>query len=82
MSRKEKRDTRIRNNPNDVDFREIIPWLADHGFTLDRIEGSHHIFSHVKGMVLNFQPDRNGKAKVYQVKQAISALDELKEYHT
>ncbi len=79
MSRKEKRDSKIRNNPSDVDFREIGPWLTDRGFTLDRVEGSHHIFSHQKGKLLNFQPDRNGKAKPYQVKQAIKVLDELEE---
>jgi predicted RNA binding protein YcfA (HicA-like mRNA interferase family) len=80
MSRRDKRDSRIRNNPSDVDFREIVPWLTDHGFTLDRVEGSHHVFSHPKGKLLNFQPDRNGKAKTYQVKQAIRILDELKEH--
>lgn len=78
MSRKEKRDIKIRNNPRDVDFDDVAPWLTGHGFTLDRVEGSHHIFSHPKGRLLNFQPDGLGKAKAYQVKQAIEVLDELK----
>lgn len=77
MTRKEKRDAKIRNNPGNVDLREIISWLTDHGFALDRIEGSHHIFSHPKGKVLNFQPDRNGNAKTYQVRQAIRVIDDL-----
>jgi predicted RNA binding protein YcfA (HicA-like mRNA interferase family) len=79
MSRRDKRDTKIRNNPSDVDFREIVSWLTAHGFSLDRTEGSHHIFTHPTGKLLNLQPDRNGKAKPYQVKQAIRILDGLKE---
>ncbi len=80
MSRREKRDIKIRNNPGDVDFGDIVSWLSDSGFTLDRVEGSHHIFTHRTGKVLNFQPDRDGKAKAYQVRQAIKAVDELKEH--
>lgn len=79
MSTKDKRDFKIRNNPHDVDFDDIGPWLADYGFTLHRIKGSHHIFIHPKGELLNFQPERSGKAKAYQVKQAMKILDEFKE---
>ncbi len=80
MTRREKRDSGIRNNPNDVDFGDIIPWLADHGFALDRVEGSHHVFRHPATKAkLNFQPDRSGKAKAYQVKQAIKAIEILEK---
>ncbi len=79
MSRRDKRDLKIRNNPHDVDFDDIGPWLADYGFSLHRVKGSHHIFIHPEGELLNFQPDKNGKAKTYQVKQAIEILDEFKE---
>ncbi len=80
MSRKDKRDLKIRNNPRDIDFGDIISWLADYGFILRRVEGSHHILIHPEGKVLNLQPDRNGKAKIYQVKQAISVIDKLGEH--
>src|SRR3954468_11537865 len=37
------------------------------GCTLNRISGSHHIYTH-DGVddLINLQPDRNGKAKPYQ----------------
>ena len=77
MSKKEKRNRKIRNNPQDVDFDEALKWLADNSFNLERVGGSHHIFRHpITRRKLNFQPDKNGKAKPYQIKQAIKAIDE------
>ena len=72
MSTKDKRDFKIRNNPHDVDFGDIGPWLNGYGFSLHRVRGSHHIFIHPEGELLNFQPDKNGKAKAYQVKHRAS----------
>ncbi|MGC9194166.1 MAG: type II toxin-antitoxin system HicA family toxin [Syntrophobacteraceae bacterium] len=66
------------NNPADVDFSDIVSWLHDFGFVLERIAGSHHIFRHpVQKAKLNFQPERSGKAKAYQVKQAIRLIASL-----
>ena len=77
MGKKEKRDQKIRNNPQNVDFNEVLQWLKDNGFVLERISGSHHIFRHpITQTKLNFQPDKNGKAKPYQIKQAIRAIDQ------
>ncbi len=78
MTSKNKLHERIRNNPNGVKFTDIIPWLRSFGFTLERISGSHHVFRHkITGVKLNFQPDKSGMAKPYQVKQAIKAIEEL-----
>ncbi len=77
MGKKEKRDQKIRNNPQNLDFDEVLHWLKDTGFILERISGSHHIFRHpLTHAKLNFQPDKNGKAKSYQIKQAIRAIDQ------
>jgi predicted RNA binding protein YcfA (HicA-like mRNA interferase family) len=51
-----------------IDFRDLCGLLIGLGF-IERIRGSHHVFSH-DGIeeILNLQPKR-GKAKPYQVKQ-------------
>ena len=80
MTQREKRHERIINNPADVDFGDVKPWLQGFGFRLERVVGSHHIFRHpITKAKLNFQPDRSGKAKTYQVKQAIKAIESVKE---
>jgi len=79
MTQRDKRHYRIVNNPANVDFEDIKTWLHDFGFELERVTGSHHIFRHtVTKAKLNFQPDRSGKAKRYQVKQAIRAIESLR----
>jgi predicted RNA binding protein YcfA (HicA-like mRNA interferase family) len=78
MSSRQKRHERIRNNPANIRFAEIEPWLRDFGFTLERMSGSHHVFRHsVIKVKLNFQPDKSGMAKPYQVRQALKIIEEL-----
>ena len=46
MTKIDKKNQKIRRNPNNVKFQEYISWLEDNGFSLDRTSGSHHIFVH------------------------------------
>ena len=76
MTKAEKRNQRIRKNPKNVKFEDVITWLEDNGFSLDRVSGSHHIFVHpVIENPINIQKKKDGTAKTYQVKQAISIID-------
>ena len=76
MTKAEKRDQRIRKNPKNVKFQDVITWLEDNGFSLDWVSGSHHIFIHpVIENPINIQKKKDGTAKAYQVKQAISIID-------
>jgi hypothetical protein len=43
---------------------------------LDRTSGSHRIFRHPMGLMLNLQPDRNGQAKRYQLRQLLDLVEE------
>lgn len=62
------------NNPKGLRFNEAITLARAFGFTLDRIEGSHHILIHPRIPTrLNLQPD-DGKAKPYQVRQLLKAV--------
>jgi hypothetical protein len=67
----------MRNNPRDVRFAALLLVVKRLGWTLMRIEGSHHMFAHARSDVpqLNLQVGKGGKAKEYQVRQMLAAAD-------
>ncbi|MEA1968166.1 MAG: hypothetical protein U9N77_08100 [Thermodesulfobacteriota bacterium] len=75
MTKSDKRNQKIRRNPNSVKFQDFISWLGDNDFTLDRISGSHHLFVNPEiDTPINAQKKKDGTAKAYQVKQAIKIV--------
>ena len=78
--RKERRHQKIKNNPHDVDFKEALQWLQDFGFVLERIKGSHDILRHpLTKDKINLQKDKSGKAKPYQIKQALKIIQRMQK---
>jgi len=76
MTKAEKKNQKIRRNPNNIKFGEFIAWLENNGFKLDRVSGSHHVFVHPDiETPINAQKKKDGTAKAYQVKQAIKIID-------
>ncbi|MBN2420053.1 MAG: type II toxin-antitoxin system HicA family toxin [Deltaproteobacteria bacterium] len=76
MTKADKLNQKIRRNPNNNKFQELITWLENNGFSLDRVNGSHHIFIHpIIETPINIQKKKDGTAKTYQVKQAIKIID-------
>lgn len=67
----------IRRNPNDVSFPDLKK-LCEHYFGRPRQAGSHLIFKTPwpSDPRDNIQ-DKNGKAKPYQVKQVLAAIERL-----
>ena len=65
----------MRASAANVHFSDLTSLLRSLGFTLDRVNGSHHIYVHpkVKGIV-NIQ-NCGGKAKSYQVKQVLKLIE-------
>ena len=57
-----------------IRFDDLCGLLTELGFDV-RIKGSHHIYKK-SGVfeILNLQPDSNGKAKPYQVRQVKAAI--------
>ena len=56
------------SSDTNINFRDLCGLLKRLGF-VERIRGSHHIFTREDVLeILNLQP-KNGKAKPYQVKQ-------------
>jgi predicted RNA binding protein YcfA (HicA-like mRNA interferase family) len=67
---------RVRNNPRDVRFTDLEVLIEAFGYTLNRTTGSHRIFEHRDAPIgLTVQPDRNGKAKPYQVREFLRDVD-------
>jgi predicted RNA binding protein YcfA (HicA-like mRNA interferase family) len=58
-----------------VSFRDAVALVERFGFTLARVEGSHHIFKHPGvDQLLNLQEVR-GDAKPYQLRQFLRLVE-------
>jgi len=64
-----------RRNPTGVRFLDLITLIQALGFVERRGDGSHRFFKHPTAGVLNVQPRKDGKAKPYQVRQLLAAVD-------
>lgn len=66
---------RIINNPRNVRFETLTILAISFGFTLVRIRGSHHIYSHSQiDEIVNLQ-NVEGMAKPYQVRQLLGLIE-------
>lgn len=79
MGRCEKLEARTRRSASGLKFREIQYLVECNDFHLDRIRGSHFIYVHPGGERLNLQATHAGGAKSYQVRQALKAIDRIRE---
>jgi hypothetical protein len=79
MSQIEKIIDQIKNNPANVSFADLAKVCGNY-FGEPRIQGSHYIYKMpwAGDPRINIQ-DKNGKAKTYQVKQVLNAIEKLKE---
>jgi len=80
MTRNEKRVKRIRNSPNDVKWADLIA-VCDLCFGKPRRRRGSHLIYDTPWMdhpLLVLQP-RKGKAKPYQVRQVLRALDVMED---
>ncbi len=78
MAKIKKLLAQIRNNPNDVNFTDLVK-ICNHYFGEPRQEGTSHCVYKTPwagNPRVNIQ-DKNGKAKVYQVKQVLEAIDKI-----
>lgn len=72
----------FRNNPKDVKFTELCK-VCEHYFGQPRQSGSSHIVYQTPWQGnprVNIQNDK-GKAKAYQVKQVLKAVERLEVEH-
>lgn len=83
MSVIEKLEKKIRNNPNDVRFKDIEKLLYKFGFKLDSVKGSHHNFVHPEFAesitdIVTIPKHKNLVKKSYVLK-ALYKIDMVKE---
>jgi predicted RNA binding protein YcfA (HicA-like mRNA interferase family) len=72
---------KARNSPNNIKFDELCSLAESFGYVFKRQNGSHQVYAHPdSGSIMNFQSDK-GKAKPYQVRQLLKAIN-LKEPDT
>jgi hypothetical protein len=76
MTQADKLLAALRNNPDDVRFADAVK-VAKSFFGKPRINGSHHVWSTHSCQLVNLQKKKDGKAKGYQVRQLLVAIDEL-----
>jgi predicted RNA binding protein YcfA (HicA-like mRNA interferase family) len=76
MARKRKLLRKILSGSRNVRFDEFVALIEAFGFSLARISGSHHIFSHPGvPQSISVQEDQNGQAKPYQLRQFIKLVE-------
>lgn len=77
MVKKDKLFEKALNSPQNLRFDEFMTLLLAFGFILERMRGSHHMFSH-PGIpeLLSIQPKAGGKAKPYQVRQLVKLIEQ------
>jgi len=67
---------RVRQGSRNLSFRELVALAEAFGFQHKRTSGSHRIFAHPQvPAMLNFQPDRDGSAKRYQIRQLVTLIE-------
>lgn len=68
---------KARNSPNSLRFTELCQLAECFGWEFARQKGSHALYKRRGStQLMNFQNDK-GKAKDYQVRQLVDAIDEL-----
>jgi predicted RNA binding protein YcfA (HicA-like mRNA interferase family) len=68
-----------RGHLQNVDFDDFVRLVEFFGWAMDRQRGSHQVFRHpLVAERLNLQPDRNGQAKPYQIREFMRYLE---DYH-
>jgi predicted RNA binding protein YcfA (HicA-like mRNA interferase family) len=66
----------ILDGRRNIRFTDVLRVAEAFGYHLHRVAGSHHILKHPRvADVLNLQPDRNGNAKTYQLRQLAAAVE-------
>jgi len=74
---------RAQGAPGSLSFKEVCALAECHGFVSLRQTGSHAMYKHpslhsAMGGFMNFQSE-NGKAKAYQVRQLLRAIEYLED---
>ncbi|MCX5983847.1 MAG: type II toxin-antitoxin system HicA family toxin [Nostocales cyanobacterium LacPavin_0920_SED1_MAG_38_18] len=75
MSKKRKLLEKALSGSRNIQFDDLVTLVEAFGFSLSRINGSHHIFTYPSiPKLINLQ-NRNGKAIPYQIRQFLILIE-------
>lgn len=75
MNRRKLLEKLIQGHVQNVSFKDFRNLVLGFGFSLDRIEGSHHLFTRDDiPDIVNLQ-ERRGEAKPYQVREFVRLIE-------
>ena len=66
---------RVSDSPKNTSFNDLSSLIEAFGFTLARISGSHHIYSHPDIPELVNIQNSKGVAKPYQIRQFLKLVE-------
>jgi predicted RNA binding protein YcfA (HicA-like mRNA interferase family) len=67
---------KVLSSQKNIKFNEMVILIEAFGFSLARISGSHHIFTHPQiSEIVNIQ-NRKGEVIPYQVRQFLAIIEE------
>jgi predicted RNA binding protein YcfA (HicA-like mRNA interferase family) len=75
MSKKRKLLEKVLSGSKNLQFDDLVTLVEAFGFSLSRINGSHHIFTHPTIPELINLQNRNGKAIPYQIQQFLILIE-------
>ena len=75
MGKKQKILKQILSGSKNISFNDIVSIVEAFGFTLSRVNGSHHIFIHPNIPELVNLQNAKGKAKPYQIRQFLTIVE-------
>ena len=75
MGKKQKILKQILSGSKNINFNDIVTLVEAFGFTLSRVNGSHHIFIHPQIPELVNIQNAKGKAKPYQIRQFLTIVE-------
>ena len=77
MTRKIKQIDKIKANPKDVKFSDLVILLKEFGFDLKRIKGSHHVYN--RDDVTFVVPVHKNRIKEIYVKRILSLIEKFED---
>jgi predicted RNA binding protein YcfA (HicA-like mRNA interferase family) len=76
MGKKQKILKQILSGSKNISFNDIVTVVEAFGFTLSRVNSSHHIFIHPNIPELVNLQNAKGKAKPYQIRQFLTIVEQ------
>lgn len=77
MTKKDKLWQKAKTNPQNLTFGEFETLLQQCNWQFSRQKGSHRLWYSPQNKPLPIQPQKDGKAKVYQIKQFFQYQEEI-----